>query len=172
MIYDVYQWPQQMFDGSTHTFEMLKRPDTIEVLGVIDDKIIVLEEEQPDRPPYYGIPGGRHDYEAETELEAAKREMLEETGLTFKHWRLINAAQSHGKIEHFVYLFLAFDVASKTHQNLDNGEKIKIMELTLPEVKKLLHNPKTRYLPAELLEAVNSIEEILHLPEYEGVRTP
>lgn len=31
MIFDVYQWPQKLFDGSEHTFEMLKRPDTVVV---------------------------------------------------------------------------------------------------------------------------------------------
>ena len=28
-IYEVYQWPQKMPDGSVETFEMLRRPDTV-----------------------------------------------------------------------------------------------------------------------------------------------
>ncbi|HEX5744244.1 MAG TPA: hypothetical protein VFX84_02225, partial [Candidatus Saccharimonadales bacterium] len=47
MIFDVYQWPQKLFDGSEHRFEMLKRPDTANVICVVDDKILVLDDEQP-----------------------------------------------------------------------------------------------------------------------------
>jgi ADP-ribose diphosphatase len=172
IIYDVYQWPLMGYDGRERIFEMLKRPDTIEVLALKGDKLIVVEETQPDSGPYYGLPGGRHDYDSETEVEAAKREMLEETGMTFKTWRLINVQQAHNKIEHFVYLFLATDFISQTHQNLDGGEKINVLERTLPEVKQLLKDPKTRYLPKDLLESVNSVQDILKLPEYEGVKAP
>jgi hypothetical protein len=38
-IFDVYQWPQKLFDGSTQTFEMLKRPDTLTVLAIKNDKL-------------------------------------------------------------------------------------------------------------------------------------
>jgi hypothetical protein len=46
-IFDVYQWPQIMFDGSTKTFEMLKRPDTVQIILVRDNKILLVEDEQP-----------------------------------------------------------------------------------------------------------------------------
>ena len=49
-IFEVYQWPQEMFDGSIKTFEMVRRPDTVATIAVIEDKIIVLEEEQPNLP--------------------------------------------------------------------------------------------------------------------------
>src|SRR5258708_6669738 len=99
VIFDVYQWPQKMFNGSFETFEMLKRPDTIQVIAVKDDKIVVLEEEQPDRGPFFGLPGGRNDHEDESELEAAKREVREETGFTFKTWKLLDVKQPHAKID-------------------------------------------------------------------------
>ena len=46
MIFDVYQWPQKFFDGTEGTFEMLKRPDTVSVICVVDDKILVIDDEQ------------------------------------------------------------------------------------------------------------------------------
>src|SRR3990167_5280393 len=45
-IFDVYQWPQKMFDNSTQTFEMLRRPDTIAVIAVVEDKILILDDEK------------------------------------------------------------------------------------------------------------------------------
>ena len=60
-IFDVYQWPQTMFGGSTKTFEMLWRPDTVQIIGVKDDKIVLVKDEQPGRSVRTHFPGGRTD---------------------------------------------------------------------------------------------------------------
>ncbi len=52
---------------------MLKRPDTVKVIAIKDDKIVMLEQEQPSHPAFYDFPGGMHDDEDETELEATKK---------------------------------------------------------------------------------------------------
>lgn len=39
IIFDVYQWEQKMFDGNFKTFEMLKRPNTVEIIAIRDNKI-------------------------------------------------------------------------------------------------------------------------------------
>jgi ADP-ribose pyrophosphatase len=168
IIYDVYHWPQKMFDGSTATFEMLKRPDTIKTIAIKDNKIVIVDEEQPNHKPFYDIPGGRHDVESEDELECAKRELLEETGMTFKTWKLLDVTQRLLKIEQFVYVFLATDFESQTEQNLDTGEKIKIELRDLADVKKLATTPEARYLPTNILDQVNSLDELLALPEYKN----
>lgn len=165
-IFDVYQWQQEMFDGSFETFEMLKRPDTIKVMAIKGDKIVVTEEEQPNHSSFLDLPGGRHDVETETELDAAKRELIEETGMKFKSWKLIKVEQPHSKIDWFVYLFLATDFENQQEQKLDAGEKIVIKLLDLGEVKGLLENSKARYLPKELLESCERIENLANLPEY------
>ena len=168
-IFDVYQWPQKMYDGSSSTFEMLKRPDSVEIIPIIDDNIIVTEEEQPDSPDsFYATPGGRHDVEGETTLQAAKRELLEETGMKFKNWKLIQVFQPAPKIEHFVYRFIATDFESQTDQELDSGEKIKILKLNLQEVKKLCDSPRAKYLQKDIFSQVNSINDLLNLPEFVG----
>ncbi len=166
VIYDVYQWPQRMFDGTFETFEMLKRPDTVKVLAVKDNKLIILEQEQPGQSTFYDLPGGRHDFENESELEAVKRELLEETGMTFTAWKLLEVRQPFSKIESFVYLFLATKFESQIAQHLDAGEKIKVLELDFQAVKALLENPLSRYLPKKLLVPLKSLEELCNLPEY------
>lgn len=163
-IFEVYQWQQEMFDGSQATFEMLKRPDTVKVIAIKQDKLIVCEEQQPHTEVFFDVPSGRHDNPAETELDAAKRELLEETGMTFTNWKLIAAEQPYGKMEWFVYTFLATDFIEQIEQKLDAGEKITVLEKTLEEVLELADHPKNRYIPMDILSQVNSIDELKSLP--------
>jgi ADP-ribose pyrophosphatase len=72
IIFDTYQWQQEMYDGTKKTFEKLKRPDTVIVFPVLPDgKIILTEQEQPGKEPFIGATGGMVD-DGEEILEAAK----------------------------------------------------------------------------------------------------
>lgn len=159
VIYDTYHWQQELFDGSFTTFEMLKRPDTVKVLAIKDSKLVIVEQEQPNQRTFYDIPGGMHDQESETELEAMQRELREETGLLFKSWRLLKVVQPHRKIEQFVYTFLATDFIERVEQNLDAGEKIKIHLLPFNEATKILSSADARFFP-DILKEVDSIESL------------
>lgn len=170
-IFDVYQWQQELFDGSHATFEMLRRPDTVNVLAVKDGKLVLIKQQQPGSAEFYGIPGGRHDNPRETELEAAKREMLEETGMTFKNWRLIWATQPFGKMEWFVYLFLATDFESQTVQKLDAGEKISVELMALDEVINLINglDSSSRLdFTHDIFDHVKNMDDLTNWPEYRG----
>lgn len=80
-LFDIYQWKQELFDGKKVTFEKLKRPDTVNVIPITSNgEIVISEQEQPGTDPFIGCLGGRID-EGEEPLEAAKRELLEETGM-------------------------------------------------------------------------------------------
>lgn len=169
-IFDVYQWDQEMYDGSTKVFEMLKRPDTVTTLGVVDGKILLVEDEQPDRGMWQTLPGGRCDDTDKSALEAAQREMKEETGYTFKNWRLIRSKQPAAKIEQFIYTFLAWDVESLGAQVLDVGEKIRVKFVSLEELKKIAEagtEPHIEYL-STFLDKVDTIDALLALPAFEG----
>lgn len=168
-IFDVYHWQQKMYDGSTETFEMLKRPDTIKVIAIKDDKLVILDQKQPDSDQaFLDLPGGRHDYEQESELDAAKRETLEETGMSFNDWRLISIEQPHSKIDWFVYLFLATGFENQGKQKLDNGEKIEVRLVDFDELKELVNEPNARHLPKELIESCADLDDLLNLPEYKN----
>ena len=169
-IFDVYQWEQELYDGSTKTFEMLKRPDTVNVIAVKDGKLVILLEEQPSMgPPFYGLPGGFHDNESESELDAAKRELREETGLAFRNWKLLGIVQPQAKIDWMNYLYLATDFESQSDTHPDPGEKIEVKYMELSEVKALMGHPNVRHLP-NILAQVNSIEELMQHPEYQGIK--
>jgi 8-oxo-dGTP pyrophosphatase MutT (NUDIX family) len=165
-IFDVYQWQQKMFDGSFETFEMLKRSDTVKIIAIKDSKIVICEEQQPNTNVFFDVPSGRHDVESESELDGAKREVLEETGMSFSSWKLISVEQPHTKIDWFVYIFLATDFIDQTEQNLDAGEKINVHLKSFEETIRLANDPRNRYIPIELLEKAGSLKGLLELPEY------
>jgi ADP-ribose pyrophosphatase len=167
-IFDIYQWQQKMFDGSYATFEMAKRPDTANILAIRDDKILIISDEQPNRKAKLSLPGGRHDRDDETELDAAKRELLEETGLTFRNWRLVDAYEpitATHKVEWLLYLFIATDFESETEPHLDAGEKIEMQYLTYDELMDLIDHGDAGYLTSlrDLLIKAGSIEGLKNL---------
>src|SRR3989339_424548 len=124
-IFDIYQWPQKMFDGSTATFEMIKRPDTVQIIATQDDKIFFTKEFQPNQKRDYGLIGGRVD-KGEKPLAAAKRELLEESGMVSKKWTLLKTYQPVHKMDWTIYYYIAQDCKIVAKQNLDAGEKITI----------------------------------------------
>lgn len=79
-IFDTYQWPQRLYDGTEVTFEAIRRPDSVNILPITDEgKIILTKQEQPGMKPFIGVLGGRMD-EGESPLQTAERELLEEAG--------------------------------------------------------------------------------------------
>lgn len=123
-IFEVWQWEQKMFDGTVEVFERLRRPNTAQVIPVVGDKILIQTQEQPDKPyPFSSLPGGRCNYE-EDPLEAAKRELLEESGYVSRDWVLWKEQNPVGKIEWTVYTFIARNCVFQQPPQLDAGEKI------------------------------------------------
>ncbi len=168
-IFAVYQWQQELFDGSYDTFEMLKRPDTTSVICVVDDKLIVLDEEQPASGKRRSFPGGRVDETDADIIAAAQREVLEETGYTFKHWRLVKVWQPIKKMEWFIYLVLAWGEASQGETTHDPGEKITVEYVDLAELKRLASG-KVGYLgeSTDLLAGVENLSDLIATPEFQG----
>lgn len=131
-IFDTYQWQQEQFDGTFKTFEMLKRPDTIQVIAVKGDKIVATQEEQPTIKRAFGLLGGRQE-PGEEPLTAAKRELLEESGLISDDWVFLKSFEPFSKIDWTISYYIARDCHIVAEQNLDGGEKITLLELSFDE---------------------------------------
>lgn len=129
-IFSVYQWEQELYDGSTATFEMLKRPGTIQIIPTTPDgKIYISHEEQPTKPRSYSLLGGRAEPDEEP-LVTAKRELLEEAGLASDDWELLKEYQDDGKIDWPMHLFVARNCKKVAEPHLDPGEKIDVKEVS------------------------------------------
>jgi ADP-ribose pyrophosphatase len=139
-IFDVYQWEQQMFDGSSAIFEQLTRPDSAIVFGVLDDgRILLTKQEQPGKEPFIGAAGGQID-EGETPENAARRELLEETGYEAKELTLWFSHQPYSKIDWAIYIYIAQGLTKKSDQSLDPGERISLHPVTFSEFLSMAGN--------------------------------
>ncbi len=155
-IFDVFQWQQPMYDGSTKIFEKLKRPDTVVVFPVLDNGTILLtEQEQPGKTSFIGACGGRVD-EGEDIFEAAKREFLEETGYEASEYVLWKSEHPASKIDWVVYFFIAKGCKKVSEQSLDGGEKIDLKPVSFDEFLQMARNRKfmEREIIPELYEAL------------------
>lgn len=138
VIYDVYQWQQKMFDSSYQTFEMMDRPNTVTVIPTQKDKIFIANETQPMvKKSAYSLFGGRIE-KGESILRAAKRELLEESGLKSNDWELIKFYEPHYRIDWKIYLLVAKNCQQITKQNLDAGEKIKVKKVSFNQFLKIV----------------------------------
>lgn len=182
-IFDVYQWPQEMFDGSKATFEMLSRADTVKIIALVtpeervklesvvsfttleQDELIITRQRQPRKDWFYDFPGGRNDNPAEDELAAAKREMREETGLEFRNWKLIGVNQPFAKIDWLVYTFVASGLEKVAEQKLDAGEEIEVLAVSFDELLKLADDDDSKYLRFKNYEKYATADELLSAPE-------
>jgi len=136
-LFDVYQWEQKLFDGSTTTFEMLKRADSVQIIVSDGKSMIIAAEEQPVKGSFLSLFGGRVE-EGEDPLVAAKRELLEESGLVSDDWELYECVQPYSKIDWRIHTFIARNCSVAGVQTLDPGEKIMIKYITFNEFVSLV----------------------------------
>lgn len=143
-LFDVYQWEQELYDGSKTIFEKVKRIDTVNVLPVTNDgKIILSKQLQPGTKPFIGCLGGQID-EGESPFNATKRELLEETGYESDDIVLWDAIQPIEKIDWAIYTFIARNCYKKQEQKIEAGEKIELLFLTFDEFLSILKDETYR----------------------------
>ena len=75
----------------------------------------------------------------ESPIKAAKRELLEESGMASDNWHLLKVFDPISKIDWKVHLFSAADCRKVSEQNLDNGERIKITGVSFERFMSLSH---------------------------------
>jgi len=121
-------------------YYLLEYPDWINVIAITEDGRFLMEKQYR-----HGL--GRTGYEicagvieeGETPLEAAKRELLEETGYGEGEWeecmQLSANASTNTNLSH---CFVAKGVKKVSGQHLDNTEDITPVLLTVDEVRELL----------------------------------
>jgi len=143
-IFDVYQWEQKVYDGSTETFERVVRPDTVAVFPILgNNDIFLIKDTQPTRTTIITAPTGKIE-KGETPEEAARRELLEETGLEAKELTLWHSYQLTSKIDWFVYVFIGKGCRKTKEPNPDAGEKIEPYPVSFETLSELVVSGKMR----------------------------
>lgn len=126
VIFKIWQWEQELYDGSQTIYEGLSRNDTVTMLAITEDKkLIMTKQTQPGSKIFWSFPGGIQD-DGESVLQASKRELLEETGYASDDWYFLFAEQFSGKIDWTNFYLVARNCQLMGAQNLDAGEKIAL----------------------------------------------
>ncbi len=110
-------------------YYVLEYPDWINIIAVTDKGQIILERQwrQALGVVSLEIPAGVVE-EGETPLEAAQRELAEETGYTGGSWtELLTIAPNPGVMTNMCHCFVAEGVTHTTSQHLDATEDLEVM---------------------------------------------
>lgn len=143
IVYDIYQWQETNFDGSTATFEAAKRHDSVQIIPSAGNKVFIGREQQPGRSPFYSFFGGRVE-DGESPLAAAKRELSEESGLVSDDWELIRTYDAPGRMQWRIHYYAARDCRFAKEQALDAGERIEVLRLSFRSFLTLLEHEEFR----------------------------
>lgn len=138
VIFKIWQWQQELYDGNKAIYESLSRNDTVTMLAFTKErKLLITRQIQPGRSEFWSFPGGIID-EGENVLAAAKRELLEETGCVSDNWYFLFAEQFSGKIDWTNFYLVAKNCEVVDKQNLDAGEKITLEFFDFEDLDQLI----------------------------------
>ena len=130
-------------DGRTNDeFYVLEYPDWVNVIAITRDGEFVMERQYRHGIglPCYEICAGVIE-KGETPLDAAKRELLEETGYGNGQWKeIMTISGNSSTTNNYTHCFVATGVEKIGTQHLDHTEDISVHLLSRQEVEALLEN--------------------------------
>lgn len=136
VIMHVFRDEVKVPNGNMAVREIIRHIGAVCVVPVTDDGRVVVERQYryPIDEVITEIPAGKLDFEEEDRLEAAKRELKEETGITADNWTDMGiyypaAAYSDERIT----MYLATGL-HKGEQHLDPDEILDIYEIPIEEL--------------------------------------
>ena len=114
------------------------RPDVVLTFPVTDDGdvIFVRQYKHAGEGIFMELPGGVIDAHEDNPEDAARREMLEETGYTSDDMELLaEVIDNPTKDTNKIYFYLARNVRKVAEQDLDETENIDVLKVPVSEVE-------------------------------------
>lgn len=137
----------QLPNGTIHDeYYVLEYPTWINVIAITDEgKYVMVEQYRHGLQDIFTEIVAGVVESGEPPLEAAKRELLEETGFGGGEWSL-NAVLSAnpGSMNNLTYSFIAKGVKKICEQHLDETEDINVKLLSEDEVRRMLRNDEVK----------------------------
>jgi len=134
-------------DGKKTDFYVIEAPDWSNVMGLDrSGNIIMIEQYRPGTEEVIlELPGGLID-EGESHAEAAKRELLEETGYSSSKWELIGVSNPNpANQDNTIYHYLALDCEKTAEPSLDPNESVVTKLVGVPEAERLIRDGEIRH---------------------------
>ena len=150
LIYDgnlihVYKDNVLLPNGKQIVREYIKHSQAVAVVAMDDEQRIVIEHQfrYPFRAETLEIPAGKLDYEDEDLLEAVKRELHEETGITASEitylcpfWPVCAYSTEA------IHLFFARGLTFTNQRDLDEDENINVEMVSIRDVVQMIYDGK------------------------------
>lgn len=130
----------EYIDGHQEKKEILQIPEGVLILPVTSTGKIILTQEfrHNHGGVVLGVPMGKKE-NTEQALEAAQRELLEETGLTAQQWTLIST-HHNGVHEEGLHNFYIAQELIKGIATPEEDEDIEVIEVTFEEAFQMMEN--------------------------------
>lgn len=137
----------QLPSGTVHPeYYILEYPSWVNVIAItVDGQFLMVEQYRHGLQDVFTelVAGVMED--GEEPIEAAKRELMEETGYGKGDWKLLTVlSQNPSTTTNLTYCFLATGVEPVSVQHLDATEDIEIRLLSEDEVKAMLLNDELK----------------------------
>jgi 8-oxo-dGTP pyrophosphatase MutT (NUDIX family) len=141
----------RMSDGSVVEREVVAHPGAVAIVALDDEgKVVLVNQYRPAvKARLDELPAGLLDVDGEPALEAAKRELAEETGLAAEEWNvLVDLLSSPGMTDEAVRIYLARGLSA-----IDNGFQAEHEELTMSVYREPLSEAIRRVLAGSVTNA-------------------
>ncbi len=152
-------------------YYVFEYPSWINVFGITtDNKVLLVRQYRHGlKEVVLELPSGCVENNGESHLEAAKRELLEETGFTgssFKQTCKISANPSNHNNQ--TYCFLATDLEKVSDISLDYGEDIETVLVPLEEFMKMFEENKF-HQALHVSSIFYGLQHLKKLPEFQSL---
>jgi ADP-ribose pyrophosphatase len=134
--------------GKEHPFYVLHTWDWVNVIALTQDGKIpmVYQYRHGSNELSLEIPGGAVDHKDGHALEAAKRELLEETGYEAKEWHSLGKLKPNPAIlDNTCHIYLAMGAEKVSELDLDEAEELEVRLHDLVEVKQMIQQGQMQH---------------------------